>query len=224
MSAAATTPPPHAKTKTSSPTALEWSNENEGPVGCYLVYESSSGGRLTLHYSQGKVPENAVGFWCPGKDQKIQGFKFKQNAGRSELIKGIAGGDANRRKYFSGSYQSPIVLPTVSYYLCTLYLVLTQPFSFLFSGWCQFLKQAVAKKGLVIQFTAQQGVAVDVYGYLTAQQRPMLLELESGLVDVSEYDAIAVMPKDHEFLRGVKSIVQSNFLELGNLAGASTTM
>jgi hypothetical protein len=32
------------------------------------------------------------------------------------------------------------------------------------------------------------------------------------------------MPKDHAFLKGVKSIVISNFLELGNLAGASTTM
>jgi hypothetical protein len=82
----------------------------------------------------------------------------------------------------------------------------------------------VAKKGLVIAFTAQQGVAVDVYGYITSKQRPELLDLESGLVDVSIYDAITVMPKDHEFMKGVKSIVQSNFLELGNLAGASTTM
>ena len=172
--------------------AQTWSNDENGPTGCYLVYENSSGGRLMLQYSQGPVPDNAVGFWCPGKDSTIQGFKFKQNSGRSELIKGIAGGDSNRRKYFS--------------------------------GWCQFLKQAVAKNGLVIQFTAQQGVAVDVYGYLRSEARPVLLELDSGLVDVSIYDAVAVMPKNHEFMKGVKSIVVSNFLELGNLAGASTTM
>lgn len=145
-----------------------------------------------LHYSEGPVPDNAVGFFSPGAGHKIQLFKFKQNSGRSELIKGIAGGDSNRRKYFS--------------------------------GWCQFLKLAVAKGGLVIQFTAQQGVAVDVYGYLKDKQKPVYLDLESGLVDVSLYDAVAVMPKDHAFLKGVKSIVVSNFLELGNLAGASTTM
>lgn len=33
------------------------------------------------------------------------GFKFNQNLGRQELIKGIAGGDANKKKYFSGCCQ-----------------------------------------------------------------------------------------------------------------------
>lgn len=176
----------------SSPTAAEFANNEDGPTGCYLCYDSTSGGRLLLHYSEGPVPENAVGFWCAGPNQKIQPFKFKQNSGRSELIKGIAGGDANRRKYFS--------------------------------GWCQFMKLAVAKQGLVIQFNAQQGVPVDVYGYKKDKQQPVLLDLESGLVDVSQYDAVAVMPQGHEFMKGVKSMLQSNFLELGNLAGASTTI
>ena len=36
---------------------------------------------------------------------KSIGFKFNQNAGRQELIKGIAGGDANKKKYFSGCCQ-----------------------------------------------------------------------------------------------------------------------
>lgn len=168
------------------------SNKNHGPVGCYLVYESNSGGCLVLQYSEGPVPDNAVGFFCPGDGHVIQTFKFKQNSGKSALIKGIAGGDSNRRKYFS--------------------------------GWCQFLKFAVAKGGLVIQFTAQQGVAVDVYGYMKDKQRPVHMDLEAGLVDVSVFDAVAVMPKNHAFMKGVKSIVISNFLELGNLAGASTTM
>jgi Immune Mapped Protein 2 (IMP2) N-terminal domain len=182
-----------------SPTATEWAlengksnDENSGPIGCYLVYESNSGGCLVLQYSEGPVPDNAVGFFCPGVGHKIQPFKFKQNSGKSVLIKGIAGGDSNRRKYFS--------------------------------GWCQFMKLAVAKGGLVIQFTAQQGVAVDVYGYLKEKQRPVYMDLDSGLIDVSVYDAVAVMPKDHEFMKGVKSIVISNFLELGNLAGASTML
>lgn len=74
----------------------------DGPEGCYLVFESASGGRLMIFYSSGKIPKNAVGFWCPGPGRSIQGFKFKRNEGRVELIKGIAGGDQNRRKYFSG--------------------------------------------------------------------------------------------------------------------------
>lgn len=135
-----------------------------------------------LHYSQGFVPSNAVGFWLPGPGQEIQGFKFKQAGGRSELIKGIAGGDANRRKYYQ--------------------------------GWCQFLKLAKAKGGKVIQFAPEQGVPVDVYGYQNKEERPMFLDLESGLVDVTELDAIAVVPRNATFLKGVKSTPASNFLEL----------
>jgi len=167
-------------------------DEEKGPTGCYLVYEPASGGRLMLHYSQGIVPDNAVGFWCPGPGQSIQGFKFKQAGGRSELIKGIAGGDANRRKYFA--------------------------------GWCQFLKLAKAKNGRIIQFTPEQGVAVDCYAYQTSKSHPEFLDLESGLVDITHYNAIAVVPKHHAFLQGVKTINENNFLELGNMAGASTTM
>jgi Immune Mapped Protein 2 (IMP2) N-terminal domain len=164
-----------------------------GPTGCYLVYEPSSGGRLMLHYSQGMVPENAVGFWLPGPHQSIQLFKFKQACGRSELIRGIAGaGEAGKRKYMS--------------------------------GWCQFLKLAKAKDGKVIQFMPEQGLAVDVYGFETATQQPMQLDLESGLQDVRHLNAIAVVPRHAEFLKGVKTININNFLDLGNLAGASTTM
>jgi hypothetical protein len=137
------------------------------------------------------VPDNAVGFWAPAPDKPIQRFKFTSAAGRSELIRGIAGGDANRRKYFV--------------------------------GWCQFLKFAHARKGSFIQFTAQQGVTVDIYGYIQSLHAPELLTSEK-MVDMSRYDAVAVMPKHHEFLKGVKSIVMSNFLELGNLAGASTML
>jgi hypothetical protein len=163
----------------------------KGPVGCYLVYESSSGGRLVLQYSQGHVPANAVGFYGGGKP--IASWKFQQHHGRSDLIKGIAGGDSNRRKYFV--------------------------------GWCQFLKLAKQNGAKAIAFVVHgQGVAVDVYGYKQAQNQPELLPLERGMTDLSNYDGIAVMPKHHEFLKGVKSIAVSNFLELGNLAGATTTL
>eukprot|EP00980_Cylindrotheca_fusiformis_P031462 scaffold26407_cov127-Cylindrotheca_fusiformis.AAC.1 len=79
----------------------EFANE-EGPEGCYLIFEPMSGGRLILFYSRGKIPLNAIGFWCPGPNRSIQGFKFKQGNGQVEIIKGIAGGDQNRRKYYSG--------------------------------------------------------------------------------------------------------------------------
>jgi hypothetical protein len=166
--------------------------EEKGPVGCYLVFEPSSGGRLMLVYSKGSVPTNAVGFWLPGEGQIIQGFKFSSAGGRSELIKGIAGGDANRKKYFV--------------------------------GWCQFLKQAKAKKGKAILFAPEQGVSVDIYGYENSKEQPQFLDLESGLVDIDPWDAIAVIPRHAAFLKGVKSINQSNFLELGNMAGFATTM
>eukprot|EP00542_Grammatophora_oceanica_P020993 CAMPEP_0194030448 /NCGR_PEP_ID=MMETSP0009_2-20130614/3929_1 /TAXON_ID=210454 /ORGANISM="Grammatophora oceanica, Strain CCMP 410" /LENGTH=171 /DNA_ID=CAMNT_0038670395 /DNA_START=267 /DNA_END=782 /DNA_ORIENTATION=+ len=162
---------------------------DEGPTGCYLVYEADSGGKLVLYYSQGPVPENAVGFWCPAEGKKIQGFKFKQNGGRSELIKGIAGGDSNRRKYFS--------------------------------GWCQFIKAAYKYDGKVIKFpNAEQGVEVDVYAL--QDQTPVFLELDDALCEVSQFGAIAVVPKHNVNFQGVKTMAQTNFLDRGNLAGATT--
>jgi Immune Mapped Protein 2 (IMP2) N-terminal domain len=93
-----------------------------------------------------------------------------------------------------------------------------------YSGWCEFLKLAFAKGGLVMQFNVQQGVAVDMYGYRKYEQRPELIDLASGLGDVSSYDAVAVVPKDHALLKDVKSIAISTFLKLGNSAGASKTL
>jgi hypothetical protein len=167
------------------------SPDEQGPVGCYLVYENSSGGRLVLHYSQGHVPDNAVAFFGGGKS--IPRWKFDQNQGRADLIKGIAGGDANRRKYFI--------------------------------GWCQFLKLAKQNGAQVIAFQVHgQGVPVDVYGYTVSQNAPEYIQLEDGMTDFRKYDAIAVMQKHHEFLKGVKSIHVSSFLELGGIAGASTML
>jgi hypothetical protein len=168
-------------------------NDEDGPEGCYLLYESDSGGKLMLFYSKGEIPDNAVGFFCAMPPKKIQDFKFKQAGGRSELIKGIAGGDANRRKYFV--------------------------------GWCQFVKLAKAMNGKVIKFpNADQGVEVDIYGYSQAEQQPQMLYLDEGLVDVSELDAVAVIPKHNPKFQGIKSLQVSTFLEWGSITGASTTL
>lgn len=57
--------------------------------GCYLIYDNSSGGTLVLHYSHKQEVENAVGFLVPGKDRKIQDFKYDHDSGYVELIRGI---------------------------------------------------------------------------------------------------------------------------------------
>ena len=75
--------------------------ERGRPVeGCYLLFDPTSGGKLTINYSKTMV-EGAIGFWAPGKGKKLQGFKFKQNQGRSDLMKGLAGKDY-KKKYFNG--------------------------------------------------------------------------------------------------------------------------
>lgn len=165
--------------------------EEEGPEGCYLTFDTLSGGRLVLYYSQGKIPLNAIGFWCAGSGKAIQGFKFKESQGQVELIKGIAGGDQNRKKYFS--------------------------------GWCQFIKQAKAMGGYVIKFpnSGQGGVEVDVIGYKKQSEEPIELDLDEGLIEVADFDGVAVVPKENPTFRGIKTINESNFLDMGNLAGAA---
>ncbi|KAL3934217.1 MAG: hypothetical protein SGBAC_010016 [Bacillariaceae sp.] len=164
--------------------------KEEGPEGCYLMFDTLSQGRLVLYYSQGKIPLNAIGFWCAGPGKAIQGFKFKQS--EVELIKGVAGGDQNRRKYFS--------------------------------GWCQFIKQAKAMGGYVIKFPnpEQKGIVeVDVIGFRKDSEQPIELDLDEGLIEVSDFDAVSVVPKDNPTYRGIKTIVESNFLDMGNMAGAA---
>lgn len=70
--------------------------------GCYLIYDSASGGTLVLHYSHRAVPENAVGFWKPGCDKTIQSWKYETAGGYSELLRGIVGGTQNRKRYYNG--------------------------------------------------------------------------------------------------------------------------
>lgn len=164
-----------------------------GPEGCYLVYETLSGGRLMLFYSKGKIPKNAIGFWCAGPGRSVQGFKFKQNGGKIELIKGIAGGDSNRRKFFS--------------------------------GWCQFIKLAKAFNGYVIKFpNSEKGVEVDVIGYKAEEEKAYELDLDAGLIEVKEFDAISVVPKHNSTFHGIHKMPCNLFLESGQKSGAATTL
>ena len=169
----------------------------EGPEGCYLLYEpKTSGGKLMMMYSKSHIPLNAIGFWCPGPQNSIQGFKFKQNngTGRVDIITGVAGGsDSNRRKYYS--------------------------------GWCQFIRAAKQMNGYVIKFpNQQQGVEVDVVAFMKTNEQIVELNLDEGLIEVNELDAIAVIAKHNTTFKGLKTMTISNFLEAGNTAGASITL
>jgi hypothetical protein len=88
----------------SASSATQSTNVPAEPVssteGCYLLFDPASGGKLTMQYSK-TVVNGAIGFWTPGRGKKIQGFKFKQNQGRSDLMKNIAGKDY-KKKYFNG--------------------------------------------------------------------------------------------------------------------------
>ena len=179
--------------------AMEEKKEADGgssiPEGCYLCFESNSGGRLTLLYTKSEIPQNAVGFFCPGQGHSIQGFKFKQNGGRVEVIKGIAGGDQNRRKYYS--------------------------------GWCQFIKTAKAMNGFCIKFpNPKQGVEVTLYFFREKTSDHPLVEvnLDEGLTNISQFDAVAVLPKHNSTFRGIKRIQLNTFLEMANIQGAATTL
>ncbi len=190
------------------------------PEGCYLVFDTTSGGRLMLFYTQGggdvqDIPQNAVGFWCASPAKPIQSFKFKQSGGRVELIKGIAGGDQNRRKYFSGWAQfiklaKQRVSPKSRPWCMTI-----------FNTWISQHPQY----GKVIKFTlASQSVPVDVYGYTKTSKQPMILPLDEGLVDINDIDAVAVLPRHNSQFRGIKTMDIQTFLEMGNIAGAATLL
>jgi hypothetical protein len=82
----------------SSPDAAAGAGGGEAPqsrkssskaAGAYLVYSTESGGVLTLVWSDDAVP-NALAFFYPRK--AVPAHKKTQNAGRLELMRGIASG------------------------------------------------------------------------------------------------------------------------------------
>ena len=93
------TPVPRAN-MTGTPLSVSKVPETIPKEGCYLLFDSNSGGRFITQFSHSVVQE-AIGFWAPGPGKKLQGFKFKQNQGKSDLMKGVAGKDY-KKKYYSG--------------------------------------------------------------------------------------------------------------------------
>lgn len=71
-----------------------------GTKGCYLTFDAASQGTLFVHWSETPI-EGAIAFFAPRKN--VPGFKFKQNGGRSELIREMSGGTGERiKRYYSG--------------------------------------------------------------------------------------------------------------------------
>mmetsp|Transcript_19597 Transcript_19597/g.32409 ORF Transcript_19597/g.32409 Transcript_19597/m.32409 type:complete len:181 (-) Transcript_19597:205-747(-) len=161
--------------------------------GCYLSYLSDSGGKLELQYSRTPV-DKAVGFWTAGHGKKIQGFKFNQNAGRQELIKGIAGGDSNKKKYHSG--------------VCQFVKEAKK-----FKGWVLMhhpIAQGIDVDVYVYRRDGSRMAKLDFSG--------------ATLHDVSDIDAVTCVPRDSDVYKGVKNIDIGTFLNKGTQKGCCTSL
>ena len=66
-------------------------------TACYLTFTEASEGSFFLHWSETPV-DNALASFVPGKP--VPKFKLKSNGGRSELTRGIAGGD--KKPFYKG--------------------------------------------------------------------------------------------------------------------------
>jgi hypothetical protein len=168
--------------------------------GCYLLYDNASGGTLVLHYSHHAVPENAIGFWKPGGDRTIQSWKYDRAGGYSELLRGIVGGTQNNRRYYN--------------------------------GWCQFVQLAKSMRGQIKIIDQDdhvssgnspgQSLPIDLYGYVKGTVRP--LGKDHSLVDVSDLEAVACVPRNNDRFRGVKTMDELVFMQHGNLEGSALTL
>jgi len=166
--------------------------------GCYLSYLSDSGGKLELQYSRDPIP-NAVGFWTPGpaSGKKIQGFKFTGNGGRQELIKGIAGGDANKKKYYSGWCQ--FVKEAKK-----------------FGGWVASYPVA---QGIEVDLYVyyREGSRMEKLEFDYAQE-------DKRMYDVSGIDAVTCVPRNSDVYKGVRNMDIGTFLNKGTQKGGCTSL
>lgn len=64
------------------------------------MYEKLSG--FAYLTTVGSIVKFESGFWTPGKGKTIQPFKYQQAGGYVELIRGIIGGEKNKKLYLSG--------------------------------------------------------------------------------------------------------------------------
>ena len=65
---------------------------------CYLTHDEANAGTLYMRWSHTPL-NNAIAMFTSGKT--VPGFKFKQNGGKSEVIRGCGGG-VGIRNYYRG--------------------------------------------------------------------------------------------------------------------------
>ena len=178
-------------------------NAPQTTEGCYLSYLSDSGGKLEIQYSRTPIA-GAVGFWTPdpSRGKKIQPFKFTANGGRQELIKGIAGGDANKRKYYSGWCQ--FVKEAKK-----------------FGGW---VSSYPVLQGIEVDLY--------VYYREGSRMEKLVFDGSDGaaaedgamIYDVSGIDAVTCVPRDSDVYKGVRNMDIGTFLNKGTQKGCTTAL
>lgn len=171
--------------KVKDPITHQSSNSEEDVEGCYLVFDSSSSGRLMIYYSKSPIA-NAVGFWKPGSGNKIQGFKFKKNLGRSVLIGNCAAGIAGRKNYYSGWCQ---------------YIRLAKAMS----GTVRVIPLLGEKEGL----------DVDIYVYYKAAHKTIKVPEEVDF-DVTHIDAVTCLPKHSTLFDEVANIDLNHWMTISS--------
>mmetsp|Transcript_4362 Transcript_4362/g.6407 ORF Transcript_4362/g.6407 Transcript_4362/m.6407 type:complete len:349 (+) Transcript_4362:353-1399(+) len=169
-------------------------NSTGSQIGCYLVYDSDSCGKLMLNYSKTLV-DGAIGFWAPGEGKKIQGFKFTQNAGRSELIGNCASGVAGRKNYYSGWCQ--------------------------FVRAARLMKGSVT---LIPVYEGQKALPVDVFLYCDDERAGcQTVKLnDNETFDVSSILAVACLPKHTPFYTDL-SVNLTKWMTEGSTIGAASS-
>jgi len=160
---------------------------------CYLVYEPHSTGRLLTHYSKEHV-DTSIGIWLPGEAKKIQKYKYKQNFGRIELIRGCAAGLQGRKTYMSGWCQ--------------------------FIRLAKLMEASVTKYDLKED---QVGIEVDIYGYRKTDNEIVFLQ-NGVAEDVTYWDAVAAIPHKCDCFEDLGSIDQLRFLVVTQQFGFSTSL
>mmetsp|Transcript_6733 Transcript_6733/g.20939 ORF Transcript_6733/g.20939 Transcript_6733/m.20939 type:complete len:159 (+) Transcript_6733:173-649(+) len=68
-------------------------------MSVYLTFGPESQGTLFSHFSATPV---AGALACFEPRKKVPAFKFKQNGGRSEIIREMSGGTEGKKRYYSG--------------------------------------------------------------------------------------------------------------------------
>lgn len=167
-------------------------NKSPEAAGCYLLFDPQGGGKMVLHYSKTRIAQ-ALGFYAPGPDYSIQGFKFTKNHGRVELIGNCASGKAGRNNYYAGWCQ-----------------------------FIRAAKDVNGSLFVYSRTEGQPGLDVDVYVYLRSRP-PTVTSVqlpENRPCCVSEIVAVACLPANAEFFPDVR-VDESKWMGDGNALGTS---